>query len=69
MAKPRKPRKAAQSEPSEPSVQTRLENGFHKSVPVGSIIEWVIIIVGGVLFFTVYGFLFVSCAELTRFPK
>jgi hypothetical protein len=69
MAKPRKPRKAAQSELSEPSVQTRLEKGFYKSFPVGSVIEWAIIIVGGVLFFTVFGFLFVSCAELTRFPK
>jgi hypothetical protein len=70
MARPRKPKENAERGSSEPPLQTRLENGFYKAVgPHVGLLEWVIIIVGGALFFSGYGFLFVSCAELTRYPK
>jgi hypothetical protein len=69
MARPRKLKESAERGSSEPPLQTRLENGFYKAVPHGGLLEWVIIIVGGAIFFSVFGFLAISCAELTRYPK
>jgi hypothetical protein len=69
MARPRKLKESAERGSLEPSLQTRLENRFYKAVPDGGLLEWVIIIVGGALFFSGFGFLFISCAELTRYPK